>query len=85
MFRISGLHRNGLLEDERLGRVVREFLELSRRFRKSIVSFAQPGQLFEDLGITYIGVVPGHACQPGQLDPLKVRAIGGTVPDRHPA
>jgi 1-deoxy-D-xylulose-5-phosphate synthase len=35
-------------------------LELSRRFRKSIVSFAQPGQLFEDLGITYIGVVPGH-------------------------
>jgi 1-deoxy-D-xylulose-5-phosphate synthase len=35
-------------------------LELSRRVRKSIVSFAQPGQLFEDLGITYIGVVPGH-------------------------
>ncbi len=35
-------------------------LELSQRFRKSIVSFAQPGQLFEDLGITYVGVVPGH-------------------------
>ena len=35
-------------------------LELSRRFRKSVVNFAQPGQLFEDLGITYIGVVPGH-------------------------
>jgi 1-deoxy-D-xylulose-5-phosphate synthase len=35
-------------------------LELSRRMRKSVVSFAQPGQLFEDLGITYIGVVPGH-------------------------
>ena len=35
-------------------------LELSRRVRKSYVSFAQPGQLFEDLGITYIGVVPGH-------------------------
>jgi 1-deoxy-D-xylulose-5-phosphate synthase len=35
-------------------------LELSRRFRKSVVSFAQPGQLFEDLGITYVGVVPGH-------------------------
>ncbi len=35
-------------------------LELSRRVRKSVVSFAQPGQLFEDLGITYIGVVPGH-------------------------
>jgi 1-deoxy-D-xylulose-5-phosphate synthase len=24
------------------------------------VTFAQPGQLFEDLGVTYIGVVPGH-------------------------
>jgi 1-deoxy-D-xylulose-5-phosphate synthase len=35
-------------------------LELSRRLRKSVVSFAQPGQLFEDLGVTYIGVVPGH-------------------------
>ena len=35
-------------------------LELSKRLRKSVVSFAQPGQLFEDLGITYIGVVPGH-------------------------
>ena len=38
-------------------------LELSRRFRKSVVNFAQPGQLFEDLGITYIGVVPGHDLQ----------------------
>jgi 1-deoxy-D-xylulose-5-phosphate synthase len=35
-------------------------LELSRRFRTAVVNFAQPGQLFEDLGITYIGVVPGH-------------------------
>ncbi len=35
-------------------------LELSQRFRKSVVNFAQPGQLFEDLGITYIGPVPGH-------------------------
>jgi 1-deoxy-D-xylulose-5-phosphate synthase len=35
-------------------------LELSQRLRKSVVSFAQPGELFEDLGITYIGVVPGH-------------------------
>jgi 1-deoxy-D-xylulose-5-phosphate synthase len=35
-------------------------LELSRRLRRSVVQFAQPGQLFEDLGITYIGVVPGH-------------------------
>jgi 1-deoxy-D-xylulose-5-phosphate synthase len=35
-------------------------LELSRRVRQSVVSLAQPGQLFEDLGITYIGVMPGH-------------------------
>ncbi len=35
-------------------------LELSRRLRASVVSFAQPGHFFEDLGITYIGVVPGH-------------------------
>jgi len=35
-------------------------LELSRRLRKSVVSFAQPGQLFDDLGITYVGPVPGH-------------------------
>jgi 1-deoxy-D-xylulose-5-phosphate synthase len=35
-------------------------LEWSQRLRKSVVNFAQPGQLFEDLGITYIGVVPGH-------------------------
>ncbi|MBA2702042.1 MAG: 1-deoxy-D-xylulose-5-phosphate synthase [Chloroflexi bacterium] len=35
-------------------------LELSRRLRASVVRFAQPGQLFEDLGLTYIGVVPGH-------------------------
>ncbi|MBA2253908.1 MAG: 1-deoxy-D-xylulose-5-phosphate synthase [Chloroflexi bacterium] len=35
-------------------------LELSRRLRKSVVTFAQPGQLFEDLGITYVGPVPGH-------------------------
>ena len=32
----------------------------SRRFRQSIINFAQPGQLFEDLGITYVGPVPGH-------------------------
>ena len=35
-------------------------LELSRRVRRMVVQFAQPGQLFEDLGITYIGAVPGH-------------------------
>ena len=44
-------------------------LELSRRLRKSVVNFAQPGQLFEDLGITYIGVVPGHV----------LRALLGTL------
>jgi 1-deoxy-D-xylulose-5-phosphate synthase len=35
-------------------------VEWSRRLRKSVLSFAQPGQLFEDLGITYVGPVPGH-------------------------
>jgi 1-deoxy-D-xylulose-5-phosphate synthase len=35
-------------------------LEWSRRLRKSVVNFAQPGQLFEDLGITYVGPIPGH-------------------------
>ena len=45
---------------ERMPMVGPTALELSRRVRKSFVSFAQPGQLFEDLGITYVGVVPGH-------------------------
>ncbi len=45
---------------ERLPVVGPHVLELSRRLRASVVRFAQPGQLFEDLGITYIGVVPGH-------------------------
>jgi 1-deoxy-D-xylulose-5-phosphate synthase len=44
-------------------------LELSRRLRKSVVNFAQPGQLFEDLGITYIGPVSGH----------NLRALGATL------
>ena len=35
-------------------------LKLSRRIRRMVVNFAQPGQLFEDLGITYLGVIPGH-------------------------
>ena len=34
--------------------------ELSQRLRASVVTFAQPGRLFEDLGVTYIGLVPGH-------------------------
>jgi 1-deoxy-D-xylulose-5-phosphate synthase len=45
---------------ERIPVIGPTILELSRRLRKSVVSFAQPGQLFEDLGITYIGVVDGH-------------------------
>jgi 1-deoxy-D-xylulose-5-phosphate synthase len=32
----------------------------SRRLRRSVVHLASPGQLFEDLGISYIGVIPGH-------------------------
>jgi 1-deoxy-D-xylulose-5-phosphate synthase len=34
--------------------------ELSIRFRAAVVDFAQPGRLFEDLGITYVGPVDGH-------------------------
>ncbi len=45
---------------ERIPFIGGTILELSQRLRKSVVSFAQPGQLFEDLGVTYIGVVPGH-------------------------
>jgi 1-deoxy-D-xylulose-5-phosphate synthase len=35
-------------------------LEWSRRVRHAVVDFSQPGRLFEDLGVTYIGPVPGH-------------------------
>ena len=45
---------------ERIPVIGPSVLELSRRVRRSLVQFAQPGQLFEDLGITYIGPVPGH-------------------------
>ncbi len=45
---------------ERIPLIGEQVLELSRRLRASVVEFAQPGQLFEDLGITYIGPVPGH-------------------------
>ena len=38
-----------------------KLLRLSRSLRRSVVSFAQePGRLFEDLGITYVGVLDGH-------------------------
>ncbi len=45
---------------ERIPVVGTRALELSRRVRQSVVSLAQTGQLFEDLGITYVGVMPGH-------------------------
>ncbi len=48
-------------------------LEWSRRLRKSVVSFAQPGQLFEDLGITYVGPVPGHSLV--RLNAVLTRAL----------
>jgi 1-deoxy-D-xylulose-5-phosphate synthase len=45
---------------EKVPAVGGSLLEWSKRLRASVVQLAQPGQLFEDLGITYIGVVPGH-------------------------
>ena len=45
---------------ERIPRRGPDVLDLSRRLRGAVVDFAQHGQLFEDLGITYIGPVPGH-------------------------
>ncbi|HSK52878.1 MAG TPA: 1-deoxy-D-xylulose-5-phosphate synthase, partial [Clostridia bacterium] len=45
---------------ERIPVIGPSVLEISRRLRRSVVTFAAPGQLFEDLGITYIGAVPGH-------------------------
>ncbi|MGK2850190.1 MAG: 1-deoxy-D-xylulose-5-phosphate synthase [Candidatus Limnocylindrales bacterium] len=45
---------------ERVPVVGSGLLEWSKRLRASVVRLAQPGQLFEDLGLTYIGVVPGH-------------------------
>jgi 1-deoxy-D-xylulose-5-phosphate synthase len=45
---------------ERIPVIGATVLELSKRLRRTVVQFAQPGQLFEDLGITYIGAVPGH-------------------------
>jgi 1-deoxy-D-xylulose-5-phosphate synthase len=54
-------------------------LELSQRFRKSVVNFAQPGQLFEDLGITYIGVVPGHDIPTLERNFRAAFALGGPV------
>jgi 1-deoxy-D-xylulose-5-phosphate synthase len=58
---------------ERLPIIGPTALELSRRLRKSVVNFAQPGQLFEDLGITYAGPVPGHSLK--ALDRVFRRAL----------
>ena len=65
---------------ERIPVVGPSTLEWSKRLRKSVVNFAQPGQLFEDLGLTYIGVVPGsrHAC--AARDP---RACAGAARTDH--
>ncbi len=62
--KLSGTWQSGKTAyDEFVGRIpvigptVRE---LGQRLRASVVNFAQPGRLFEDLGITYIGLIPGH-------------------------
>ena len=67
---------------ERIPVVGPHVLELSRRLRASVVRFAQPGQLFEDLGITYIGVVPGHDLH-ALLETLG-RALALPGPDHRP-
>ena len=55
-------------------------LEWSTPLRKSIVNFAQPGQLFEDLGITYVGPVPGHSLRaPDSLSSRALRDMDGPV------
>ncbi len=55
-------------------------LEWSQRFRKSVVSLAQPGQLFEDLGIVYAGPVPGHDLRALELTFRRaLRTIDGPI------
>ena len=44
----------------RIPRIGPLVLEWSRRIRHAVVDLSQPGRLFEDLGITYVGPVPGH-------------------------
>jgi len=49
--------------DSDIGRIPRVgpfLLEWPRRVRHAVVDLSQPGRLFEDLGVTYIGPVPGH-------------------------
>jgi 1-deoxy-D-xylulose-5-phosphate synthase len=64
---------------ERVPFVGHLLLEMSRRLRQSVVSFAQPGQLFEDLGITYIGVMDGHDCQGLEATFRRALALNGPV------
>jgi len=64
---------------ERIPVVGPRLLELSRRFRQSVISFAQPGQLFEDLGITYIGVMPGHDRRLLEETFRRALSLGGPV------
>lgn len=63
---------------ERIPVVGGSALEASRRIRRSVVQFAQPGQLFEELGVTYIGPVPGHDL--GALDSVLRRALRMETP-----
>ena len=44
----------------RIPRIGTFLLEWSRRLRHAVVDLSQPGRLFEDLGVTYVGPVPGH-------------------------
>jgi 1-deoxy-D-xylulose-5-phosphate synthase len=64
---------------ERIPLVGPGLVELSRRVRQSVVSFAQPGQLFEDLGITYVGVMPGHDLRVLEETFRRALALNGPV------
>ncbi len=44
----------------RIPRIGPFLLEWSRRIRHAVVDLSQPGRLFEDLGVTYVGPIPGH-------------------------
>jgi 1-deoxy-D-xylulose-5-phosphate synthase len=64
---------------ERVPLLGHRLLEMSRRLRQSVVSFAQPGQLFEDLGLTYIGVMPGHDRHSLEATFRRALALNGPV------
>ena len=59
----SGWRRSKRRFDSDIARIPRIgpfLLEWSRRLRHAVVDLSQPGRLFEDLGVTYVGPVPGH-------------------------